>query len=78
LATAGAFLQRRKGFTFKRYLEEYEKRWNIDPRRPARLNEYEGRALYTTWGISYSRLEKEDPDAAKILKLLGYFDNQSL
>ncbi|KAJ5771463.1 uncharacterized protein N7511_003514 [Penicillium nucicola] len=78
LATAGTYLQRRKGFTFKRYLHEYEKRWNIDPRRPTKLNEYEERTLYTTCDISYARLEKEDLDAAKILKLLAYFDNQSL
>ncbi|KAJ6118982.1 hypothetical protein N7471_013602 [Penicillium samsonianum] len=77
LATAGTYLQRRKGFTFERYLHQYEKRWNIDPRRPTKLNEYEERTLYTTWDISYARLEKEDPDAAKILKLLAYFDNQS-
>jgi hypothetical protein len=31
-----------------------------------------------SWDLSYSRLEKEDPDAAKILKLLAYFDNQIL
>ncbi|KAJ6118771.1 hypothetical protein N7471_013391 [Penicillium samsonianum] len=78
LATAGTYLQRKKGFTFERYLQEYEKRWNIDPRRPTRLNEYEERTLYTTWDISYSRLKNEDPEAAKILKLLAYFDNQSL
>jgi tetratricopeptide (TPR) repeat protein len=77
LATAGTYL-RRSTFTFDRYLQEYEKRWNIDPRRPLQLQEYQERTLYTTWEISYSRLEKEDPDAAKILKLLAYFDNQSL
>jgi hypothetical protein len=77
LATAGTYLQR-SIFTFERYLQEYEKRWNIDPRRPLRLQEYQKRTLYTTWDLSYSRLEKEDLDAAKILKLLAYFGNQSL
>ncbi|KGO78557.1 Tetratricopeptide-like helical [Penicillium italicum] len=78
LATAGTYLRQSRTFTFERYLQEYEKRWNVDPRRPAKLLEYEERALYTTWDISYSRLEKEDPEAAKMLKLLAYFDNQSL
>ncbi|KAJ5183227.1 TPR repeat protein [Penicillium capsulatum] len=77
LATAGTYLQRRT-FTFERYLEEYEKRWNLDPRRPLVLQEYQERTIYTTWDLSYCRLEMEDPDAAKILKLLAYFDNQSL
>ncbi|KAB8256696.1 TPR-like protein [Aspergillus pseudonomiae] len=77
LATAGTYLHR-STFTFERYLEEYEKRWNIDPHRTPQLQEYQERTLYTTWDLSYSRLEKEDPDAAKILKLLAYFDNQKL
>ncbi|KGO45651.1 Tetratricopeptide-like helical [Penicillium expansum] len=76
LATAGTYL-RHSTLTFERYLKEYNTRWNVDPRRPAKLLEYEG-TLYTTWDIPYSRLEKEDPDAAKLLKLLAYFDNQRL
>lgn len=40
------------------------------------LNEYEDRTLYTTWNLSYSRLQTEDPKAADFLKLLAYFDNQ--
>ncbi|KAJ5344404.1 TPR repeat protein [Penicillium brevicompactum] len=77
LATAGTFLHRSK-FTFERYLHEYERRWNINPRSPVKLNEYEERTLYTTWDISYSRLENQYPEAAKMLKLLAYFDNQTL
>ncbi|KAJ5823330.1 hypothetical protein N7447_005670 [Penicillium robsamsonii] len=77
LATAGTYLQR-STFTFERYLQEYEKRWNISPRQPLQLQEYQERTLYTTWDLSYSRLEKGDPDAAKLLKLLAYFGNQRL
>ncbi|KAK5202314.1 hypothetical protein LTR41_011941 [Exophiala xenobiotica] len=77
LATAGAYL-RHSTLTFERYLEEYERRWNIDPRRPLQLQEYQNRTLYTTWDISYSRLGSNDPDAARFLKLLAYFDTQSL
>ncbi|OQE62181.1 hypothetical protein PENNAL_c0269G11109 [Penicillium nalgiovense] len=77
LATAGAYLQR-STLTFQRYLEEYEKRWDIDPRNPPRLQEYQMRTLYTTWDLSHVSLEMYDPDAARILKLLAYFDNQSL
>ncbi|KAE8309804.1 hypothetical protein BDV41DRAFT_580211 [Aspergillus transmontanensis] len=77
LATAGAYLQK-SPFTFQRYLQEYENRWNIDPRRPVKLQEYQERTLYTTWEISYNRLMKDDPEAAAMLRILAYFDNQSL
>lgn len=33
---------------------------------------------YTTWDLSNTHPESEDPDAAKFLKLLGYFDHQNL
>ena len=77
LATAGTYLQH-STIDCERYLKEYEKRWNISRRRPLQLQEYQERTLYTTWDLSYSRLEKEDPDAAELLKLLANFDNQKL
>jgi hypothetical protein len=77
LATAGAYLHR-SFFAFERYLQEYEKRWDINPQRPLRLQEYQGRTLYTTWGLSHKRLESDETEAAKILKLLAYFENQSI
>ncbi|KIW32510.1 uncharacterized protein PV07_04047 [Cladophialophora immunda] len=75
LATAGAYL-RYSTFTFERYLEEYEQHWNIDPQRPLLLQEYQERTLYTTWDLSYSRLQREDADAARWLGLLAYFSNR--
>ncbi|KAJ5089535.1 hypothetical protein N7532_008219, partial [Penicillium argentinense] len=77
LATAGTYLKR-STFSFQRYLEEYEKRWNIDPRHPPELPEYRERTLYTTWDLSYAFLEEKEPRAAKLLKLLAYFDNRNL
>ena len=77
LATAGAFLQH-STITFERYLQEYEKRWNIDPRRPTQLEEYQDSTLFTTWDLSYRRVQDLNPDAAEMLKLLAYFSNQSL
>ncbi|KAJ5908501.1 hypothetical protein N7495_001183 [Penicillium taxi] len=77
LATAGTYLQHIP-LTFKRYLQEYEKRWNIDPYRPTELQDYREHTLYTTWDISYDSLKKKDLDAAKLLKLLAYFGNQGL
>ena len=77
LATAGAYLLK-SIWTFERYLEEYEKRWNVSPRRPLQLREYQDRTLYTTWDLSYRRLRKEDTNAARLLKLLAYFNNQHI
>lgn len=35
LATAGTFLHKSKStWSFERYLEVYEERWQVDPRRP--------------------------------------------
>ncbi|KAJ5315622.1 hypothetical protein N7476_005929 [Penicillium atrosanguineum] len=77
LATAGTYLQRTT-LSVERYMQEYEKCWNIDPRRPTNLQEYRERTLYTTWDLSYARLEADDPEAAQLLRLLAYFSNQSL
>lgn len=63
---------------FEQYLKAYEKRWQIDPQRPVKLKEYPNRTLYTTWDISYSHLQKYDPAAAELLKMLACFDNQSI
>ncbi|KAF7508034.1 hypothetical protein GJ744_009616 [Endocarpon pusillum] len=77
LATAGAYLQK-STLSFEQYLQEYEKRWNLNPRRPLHLEEYQNRTLYTTWDLSYVRLKNNDPSAAKLLKLLAYFDHQNI
>ena len=76
LATAGAFL-RRNTLSFKQYLDAYEKQWDITPKRRVNLPEYD-RTLYTTWNISFTRLGLEDPEAAQLLSLLAYFDNQNI
>ncbi|KAK5080194.1 hypothetical protein LTR05_008761 [Lithohypha guttulata] len=77
LATAGAYLGKTT-LTFHEYLEAYEQRFNIHPRRPVNLEEYTDRTLHTTWNLTYHRLECDDPLAAKVLKLLAYFDNQEI
>ncbi len=77
LATAGVYL-RKSVLSFEQYLHEYERRWNLNPRRPVQLQEYRDRTLYTTWDLSYTRLEKDSADAAKLLKVLAYFDHQNI
>lgn len=75
LVTAGAFL-RKTTMTFEQYLDAYQRKWNINPRRQLHLLEYQDRTLYTTWNLSYDRLCKKDPNAAQMLRLMAYFDNQ--
>ncbi|KAK5202230.1 hypothetical protein LTR41_012026 [Exophiala xenobiotica] len=77
LATAGAYLYQ-STFTFERYLQEYEKHWDIDPWRPLPLQEYQDRTLYTTWDLSFTRLQREDAEAATLLGLLAYFSNRRI
>lgn len=85
MATAGTFLSR-STFTFADYLTKYEEQWNPDPRgRIVKLKDYQlqgldddERTLYTTWNVSYARLEADDELAARFLKLLAYFDHQQL
>lgn len=77
VVTAGAYLCK-SSTTFQQYLDIYQERWKIDPRRPMQLREYQDRTLYTTWNLSYSRLVNDDPDAAHMLRLLAYFDNQKI
>lgn len=35
-------------------------------------------SLYTTWDLSFTQLEHQNAEAAKLLKLLAYFDNQCI
>lgn len=74
LATAGAYL-RTVPFTFEKYLQEYENRWNLNPTSPHNVEGYVERTFYTTWNISYDNLRS---DEAEVLKLLAYFNNQGL
>ncbi|KAK5091753.1 hypothetical protein LTR05_001938 [Lithohypha guttulata] len=77
LASAAAYL-RNRNITFQQYLDAYEQRWQIDPGRDVKLPEYKDRTLYTTWNLTYIRLEAEDAEAAQMLKLLAYFDDQEV
>lgn len=64
--------------TFERYLEEYERHWNVSPQWAPHTPEYRNGTLYTTWAISYARLQHDQPNAAKLLQLLAFFSHQSV
>lgn len=77
LVTTGVYLQK-STLTLRQYLSAYERHWHIDRRRPLRLHEYQDRTLYTTFNVTYHRLEDDDPDVAQMLRLLAHFDHQEV
>jgi hypothetical protein len=40
--------------------------------------DYEERALYSTWNVSFQQVRDQDPAAAELLRLIAYLDNQDL
>lgn len=43
-----------------------------------KLLSYEDRALYSTWGISYKQVERQNVNSALLLRLWAYFDKEDL
>lgn len=77
LATAGAFLGK-STVSFQQYLDAYERDWNVNPHRLEQLQDYQERTLYTTWNLTYRRLQHDDAEAAQVLQLMAYFDHQAV
>lgn len=40
--------------------------------------DYEDRTLYSTWNLSFTQVQAQDPAAAELLRLIAYLDNQDL
>ncbi|KAJ0103742.1 hypothetical protein J7T55_002358 [Diaporthe amygdali] len=76
LSTAGAYLCE-VTTTWTNYLELYQESWlrlqQVTPQLPA--YEY---AMYSTWNISFTHIEKQHFTAAKLLTLWAYFDKDDL
>jgi hypothetical protein len=77
LATAGEYLGRTSD-SFGVFLQTYERSWQDLQEYADELLDYEDRTLYTTWNISFGRVQDENEDAANLLRLLAYFDNQKI
>ncbi|OQV00398.1 hypothetical protein CLAIMM_05895 isoform 2 [Cladophialophora immunda] len=76
LATAGAFLGQ-SSVSFGQYLRQYEARWRVIDSMEE-LSDYPSRTLYSTWNLSFTRIEQENPRAAELLRFLAYFDHQDI
>jgi tetratricopeptide (TPR) repeat protein len=76
LATAGAFLKE-SSFSGSEYLQQYETKWEVVP-NDEELPDYPTRTLYTTWNLSLTQIKQQNPQAAKLLAFLAYFDHQDV
>lgn len=77
LSTAGTYLEH-VTTSFAEYLHLYEVSWSKLLKTSPKLNSYEDRSLYSTWQITFDRIEKQNAASGKLLRLWAYFDNQDL
>jgi hypothetical protein len=77
LATAGAYLSQ-VTTTLSEYLRHYDASWLKLQKTAPELTEYEDRMLYSTWQISYDRVQQRNETSAKLLRLWAYLDNQDV
>ncbi|EHK49666.1 hypothetical protein TRIATDRAFT_280830 [Trichoderma atroviride IMI 206040] len=76
LASAGAYLEQ-VPITCTEYLQEYQKSWVQLHEGTSELPSYD-KALCTTWNISYTHIEKQNSNAALLLRQWAYFDNNDI
>ena len=77
LSTAGAYLMH-VTTSFSDYLRLYKASWLKLQTTSPRLTSYEDRSLYTTWQITFDRIQQHNAASAKLLKLWAYFDTQDV
>ena len=77
LSTAGAYLMH-VTTSFSDYLRLYKASWLKLQTTSPRLTSYEDRSLYTTWQITFDRIQQHNAASAKLLKLWAYFDRQDV
>jgi hypothetical protein len=77
LATAGTYLMQTSD-SFSNYLHLYDTRWHDLSQYSDGMLDYDGRKLYSTWNMSYHQIQRQDPSAAELLRLMAYLGNQDL
>ncbi|OAP54709.1 hypothetical protein AYL99_11157 [Fonsecaea erecta] len=77
LSAAGAYLQH-VTTGFSDYLRLYRRSWLRLQMKSPQLSSYEDRSLYTTWQITFDRIERQNAAAAKLLQWWAYFDRQDV
>jgi tetratricopeptide (TPR) repeat protein len=64
--------------SFGEYLQLYNDRWNDLSQNDTGLLDYGDRTLYSTWNLSLTQIQNQDPAAVELLRLMAYLDNQDL
>ncbi|KAF2738199.1 HET-domain-containing protein, partial [Polyplosphaeria fusca] len=77
LSTAGAYLEH-VTISFAEYLRLHEASWLKLQRTSPTLSSYEDRSLYTTWQVTFDRIQGQNTASARLLKLWAYFDKQDV
>ncbi|MCJ1281457.1 hypothetical protein MMC26_000776, partial [Xylographa opegraphella] len=77
LSTAGAYLEH-VPIALSDYLGFYKTSWLKLQTTSPQLESYEDRSLYTTWQITFDRIQQQNPASANLLKLWAYFDRQDI
>ena len=77
LSTAGAYLEHVL-MTMSDYLRLYKTSWLKLQTMSPQLESYEDRPLYTTWQITFDRIQQRNPASASLLRLWAYFDRQDV
>ncbi|KAL8855252.1 MAG: hypothetical protein Q9178_008094 [Gyalolechia marmorata] len=77
LATAGDYISQTAD-SFGDYLHMYEQSWTDLAENSNGLMEYDDRTLYSTWSLSLKQVSAQDPQAAKLFRLMGYLGNADL
>lgn len=67
LSAAGAYL-RHVTTSFSDYLRLYQASWLRLQMTTPQLSSYEDRSLYTTWQITFDRIERQNAASAKLLQ----------
>ncbi|TKA63500.1 hypothetical protein B0A55_11221 [Friedmanniomyces simplex] len=77
LATTGSYLEQ-ASVSVAIYLRLYESSWAQLHQDDLGLETYEDRTLYSTWRVSFERIQEQNELSAKLLVLWCYFGNQDL
>ena len=77
LCTAGAYLEH-VTTSFSDYLRLYITSWGKLQKTGPQLTSYEDRSLYTTWQITFDRIQQINAASAKLLELWAYFERQDV
>ncbi|PQE18242.1 hypothetical protein CJF30_00010966 [Rutstroemia sp. NJR-2017a BBW] len=77
LSTAGAYLEH-VTTSCSDYLRIYKTSWLKLQTKSPLLDSYIDRRLYTTWQITFDRIQQQNPASARLLKLWAYFHREDL